>query len=32
MVKVRGAFGASFEFICMEGLLVGIPPKRKGEF
>jgi hypothetical protein len=29
-VKWRGSFGNSFEFICAGGLLVGIPPKRRG--
>ena len=30
LVKWRGSFGNSFEFICAGGLLVGIPPKRRG--
>jgi len=30
IVKVARFSGASFEFICMGGLLVGVPPKRSG--
>ena len=30
LVKVAGSFKARLEFICMGGLLVGIPPKQTG--
>ena len=30
IVKVCGSLSESFEFICASGLLVGIPPKRRG--
>jgi hypothetical protein len=30
-VKMDGFLGKSLEFICVDGLLVGIPPKRRGE-
>ena len=30
IVKVRGGRHDDFEFICADGLLVGIPPKGRG--